>query len=255
MVKLVTAILSVAAILMLFGGCGSSEKETIYVYCDEVLSSSVTQIVSKFEKTSDYTVKLIVDPEDRVFRRMKLSNHADLYLSITPHLIEEATDFGLSKGGEEVAYVKPAMITAPLNPLEIDSFNALKEADIRFGINKQNTTLCVITKLLFEKNGYDWEEACQAVYLPAESEMELFEGIRNGMADVAIVWDMTAQQEDRIEYIEMVPGESVCMPVIAMKLDKSEHPQAVDDLIAFMQSPEAQEIWEEFGLSSSKEVN
>ena len=39
MIKLIAIILSVVAILAVFVGCDSSEKETIYVYCDDVLES------------------------------------------------------------------------------------------------------------------------------------------------------------------------------------------------------------------------
>ena len=218
-------------------------------------SPAATKVISKFEGTSGYAVKLISDPEDRVFRRMKLSKHADLYLSITPKLIERARDLDLSKDDEVVCLIRPALITAPLNPLEIDSVDKLKDVDIRLGIDKRDTTLGIITKQLFEKNGFDWEEVCQAVYLPAESETELVEGIRNGMIDVAVIWKMVAMEAERVEYVEIDPKENASLPVMAMELDKSEHPQAVADLIAFMKSPEGQKIWEKFGFTGLKEVD
>ena len=253
MIKPVTPFLLVIVILCAVTGCGSEKKGTLYVYCDELLEPAFTEIASQFEDASDYTVKLIFNPEDRAFRRMKLSNHADLFVSITPHLIEKTQNYGLSDCGEEICSITPTFITMALNPKNIASMSFFNEEDIRIGIDKgETTTLSTATRQLFEKNGFEWDEICQAIYLPAEDEATMIESIQNNGIDIGIIWTTTGKQQDRLNCVTIPENENVSLPIVAMKLKTTEHPEAVADLVKFMKSPEAQAVWEENGFSKTK---
>lgn len=254
-IKLIILILPIVAIGVTFCGCDSAPKETLYVYCDNVLSPAVTKVVSQFEKQSNYAVKLIFDPEDRAFRRMKLSKHADLFIAITPELIEKANAFELAKEQETVCNIVPILITAPLNPMEIDSVEVLRKQDsIRLGIVDPDTTFGKVTKEFFEKNGFDWEVVNQALHYPAENEAELFDAFSTSKIDLAVVWDVTARQYERITRVPIPPERNSRLPVVAMLLKKSEHPEAVSELYRFLKSPEAQTMWTESGLERSSNL-
>lgn len=247
MLKTVTFFLSIIAIFAVCFGCSSDEKGTLYIYCDEVLRPAVEKVVSEFQGESGYQIQLICDPEDRVFRRMKLSKHADLFISITPELIEQSLDLDMCIDDEKICGIMPVMITAPLNPLRIQSLSDLDEADLRIGVNNPDTTLGKMTRRLFEENGFDWEEVRQAIHYPSENEAALIETLQNSAIDVGLIWSMTALEAERIEYVTIDPDVNVNLSVVAMTLKKSEHPEAATDLVRFMKSPKMKEIWKKFG--------
>ena len=254
MMRPVVMILSMVAILAAIGGCSSESKGTLYVYCDKVLEPAMTEIVKKFESKSGYTVKLFCEQEDRACKQMMLSNHKDMYISMIPALVDQTVSLGLSKDPETICYIVPAMVTAPLNPREIDSLEDFRKADIRFGICQEDTFLGVTTQRLLKKNGFTGEDVHDLLHQLAPDEACLIQDIQESMIDVGIVWCITARHAERVGVAEITPGKNVRLPVVALELKKSEHPEVTTELREFMKSPEANAIWEKNGLEPCDEA-
>ena len=248
MMRPVVMILSMVAILAAVGGCSSESKGTLYVYCDKVLEPAMTEIVKKFESKSGYTVKLFSEQEDRACKQMMLSNHKDMYISMIPALVDQTVSQGLGKNPETICHIVPTMVTAPLNPRGIDSIEDFRKADIRFGICEEDTFLGETTRRLLEKNGFTGEEVHDLLHQLASDEACLIEDIQNSMIDVGVVWCITARHAERVGVAEITPRKNVRLPVVAMELKESEHPEVTAKLKEFMRSPEAGAIWEKSGL-------
>ncbi|MGD9128195.1 MAG: substrate-binding domain-containing protein [Planctomycetia bacterium] len=248
MMKSMPMILAIVLLFAAVGGCGSDSKGTLYVYCDQVIQPAIEKIVEEFQAKSGYQVELILDPEDRVFRRMKLSEHADLYISMVPSLVDRTISLGRSKKAVPICYMVPVMMTASLNPNGMDSIDDFKKADTRFGLCDEDTILGDTSKRILEKNDFPWKDAYPLLHLPARDEETLISSIHDCVINVAIVWGVTAQHADRVEVVKIPKRENVRLPIFALELTKSKHPEATAELVKFMKSPAANKIWKENGM-------
>ncbi len=85
---------------------------------------------------------------------------------------------------------------------------------------------------------------------------EVLNWIAEGSADVGVVYATDAATTDKVTVVASAPSGSLKVPVLypVAMLKKSASPKAAKEFLAFLKSPEAMAVFEQYGFAAYKDV-
>jgi len=260
-----------AAILPL--GCKSeaADDEALLCYVGGTMRPAMEKVVEAYKAKTGQEVLLDHGGSGHLLIRIEKEQRGDLYVCHDPFLtILEGK--GLGKG-ETVAQIVPSIVVAKGNPKGIHSLTDLGKEGVRLIVTDfEHSTLGHMLPTIFRRAGAEAEKKIRAnIATTVRSGGQAANAVVTGTLDAAIVWNAVAFL--RSENVDIIPIGPEHLPradidavtsatgkiwdismirVTVATLNCSKKQEASKKFLEFVTSPEAHQIFVDFGFTFPK---
>ena len=268
MKPLVSLLLVLALLCVLFTGCGPKEPAgEITVFAAASLTETLTELGSRYEAAHP-GVKLVFNFESsgKLMDQIVAGADCDLFLSAAPkqmNLLDAAQDEG--KNPERNDFVdgttrvdllenKVALAVPAGNPKNVNSFEdlakGLREGTLLLAMGGEGVPVGQYTQKLFAYFGLDEAALAEAGVLSyGENVKAVTTQVREGLVDCGVIYQTDAHSAGLT--VADTAAEEMCGRVVypAAVLKTAKNPEAARDFLAYLQSPEAGELFASVGFT------
>jgi molybdate transport system substrate-binding protein len=231
-----------AAILLLIASAVCADN--LIVLSAASTTDTMNEIGTLFAQKSGHTVQFSFGSSGALARQIQNGAPADLFLSANEKwmdelggkFIDDSTRIDLLKN--RLVLIAPKGRTVTLD----ERFSG------RLAIgNVESVPAGMYAKQVLEKKG--WLDALRPHLVSCDSVRNVLFFVERGETDAGIVYSTDAKISDRVEVASVFPEElhdPIRYP--AAVCQASKHPVASNAFLAFLQSPEASEIFKQYGF-------
>ncbi|MDE3021262.1 MAG: substrate-binding domain-containing protein [Pseudomonadota bacterium] len=230
----------------------------------------IKAVIRAWQKRYGGTVGLITLPSKRIaggivdggwiYRGRSFSMRPDVFGMIGTREIRKLKDAGLATVNVTYAHNELALIVAKGNPKHIHQIEDLARPNLHIMLpNPVDERIMKVYARKMLERFHLWKRlsggkdcaACQAghgVYFTSAHDLEIPEGVRNGRADVGLLWLTECQNalghRFNVSVVRLPPAQSLRgeLSYIAAEGSAIRHPAAARQFLKFLGSQEAQSI-------------
>ena len=250
--------LVLTSVLFLLAGLRASAQQTLTVAAAADLQPVMTEIVARFEKEADATVKLSFGSSGNFFAQIQNGAPYDLFFSADLEYPSRLQAAGLSKPGSLYVYATGKIVLWTRANSDIDAAQGLKAlADPHLQkiaiANPAHAPYGRAAEAALKNSGF-WDRVSSKLVL-GENIAQTAQFVESGNADVGIValsFVLAPALKDRGRYF-IIP-QSLYPPLQqgAVILKSTQHPDLARRFLAFMRSGEISSLLHEYGFSTSE---
>jgi len=249
---LASVLLLALMIVLLLDGNSTSEAGThLTMYCAAGIQPPIEELRSEYEQR--YGV--LVEPDYRgsgtLLSAIEVRRQGDLYLAADDSYIELARKHGLVAETFHLATMRPVIAFRQGNPKSITGIADLLRDDVRVGIaNPEAAAVGKITRKLLEEAGH-WADIQAKVAVTKPTVNSLANDLDIGSIDAAVIWDATANQHEKIDFVRVGLFDKAPRKVTLAVLASSTAPTAAIRFARFVASRDVgREHFEKFGFEA-----
>jgi molybdate transport system substrate-binding protein len=251
----VVAVVGLVALLTLNSnkdGKGSPQQR-LMMYCAAGVKPPVLKATAEFAKRYDVKVDLQYGGSGTLLSNLQVSKKGDLYLAADASFLDIAQGKGLIKESLPLATMKPVIAVQKGNPKGIKSLRDLLRKDVRLSLgNPDAASIGKQTKALLKAAGL-WDEIKaqveeRGVFKPTVPEVA--NDIKIGAVDAGIIWDVTANQYDDLEGIDVPEFDEAQKMITIGVVASSQHATLALRFARYLNSKEGNRIFNEEGYQA-----
>jgi len=240
-------------------GSGYQENEPveIIVFAAASMMDTLEEIAVLYKEVAPH-VTLVFNFDSSGTLKTQIENGAqcDVFISAAQRQMNELEQLGfvLEESRKDLLENKVALVVAPGNPMNINSFvslvSSLKSGDILLAIGNEDVPVGQYTQRIFEFFGLDEDDLARSGVLTYASNVrEVTTHVSEGSVDVGIVYATDAFSVG-LEIVDYATNE-MCGQVIypAAVLNVTANVEEAKAFLDYLSTPDAMTVFESVGFS------
>jgi len=232
---------------------------TLTVFAGSASMPALRDLGPAYEQKTGVKVEITSGGSGSVLTQLSQDHFGDLYIPGSDDFMDRAEkkDAVLRDTREILVYLVPVICVPKGDPKGIKSLEDLSRADVRMVIGDiDSVCLGAIAKDVLTEAGL-WEKVQPRIATYASSCEDTLSRLVMGEADAIIGWDVFAKQNpDKVESLRLTQKSARARNIPAAVIKWSKQPEKAKDLIEFLRSTEAKDIWTKYGYTvDSPEVS
>ncbi len=224
-----------------------TEGKELLVYSGAGLKNPMEKIKAEFEKEKGISINLIYAGSGQLLAQLEQSGKGDVFIVGSKPTYDAAVEKNLANDGVPVAHHTPVIVTAKGNPLGITGLNDLTKEGLRLALGEAESNAIGKTSVkMFEKAGID--DYKKNVVVETATVNELYQAMKSGNADAAIVTNDSAFGKEDLEIVKISDDQIIDQIITAGTLKTSEQNDASEEFIKFLTSDFGRNAFEETGF-------
>lgn len=221
------------------------------VYSGAGLKGAMEEIKAKYEAEKSAKLNIIYAGSGQLLAQLEMSGKGDVFVVGSKPTFDDAAKKGLTNEGKPVAFHTPVIVTQKGNPKNVKGLKDLAMDGLKVALGDPKANAIGKTSVkMFEKNKIEGVD--KNVVVKTATVNELYQAIKSGNADAAIVTRDGAVKQGDIEIIE-IPEDQIIDQIITMSTLKSaEDKEKAEDFMAYCLSEDSMKIWEKHGFKPAK---
>lgn len=227
------------------------ENQTLLVYSGAGLKNPMEKIKTEFETKTGAKLEMVYAGSGQLLAQLEQSGKGDIFIVGSKPTYDAAVEKGLANESVPVAHHTPVIITQKGNEKNIYGLKNLNQDGIKLALGDAEANAIGKTSVkMFEKAGItDYEKN---VVVKTATVNELYQAIKTGSVDAAIVTKDSAFGKDDLEIVEIEPEFLIDQVISIGTLKISENEELAQKLVEYMKSDSASFAFEEFGFKTVK---
>jgi len=230
----------------------ASAGGTLTVFAGSASMPALRELGPAYEKRAGVKVEVTSGGSGSVLTQFSQDHFGDLYIPGSDDFMDKAEkkDAVLKDTRSILVYLVPVICVPKGNPKGVRSLEDLSRENMRVVIGDVDAVcLGAIAKDVLTEAGL-WEKVQPRIATYASSCEDTLSRLVMGEADVVIGWDVFAKQNpDKVEAVPLTQQSARARNIPAAVIKWSKQPEKAKDLIEFLRSPEAKEIWTKYGYT------
>lgn len=228
-----------------------SENQTLLVYAGAGLKKPMEKIKDEFETKTGAKLEIVYAGSGQLLAQLEQSGKGDVFIVGSKPTYDAAIEKGLANESVPVAHHTPVIVTQKGNEKNIYGLKNLNQDGIKLALGDAEANAIGKTSVkMFEKAGItDYEKN---VVVKTATVNELYQAIKTGSVDAAIVTKDSAFGKDDLEIVEIEPEFLIDQVISIGTLKISENEELAQKLVEYMKSDSASFAFEEFGFKTVK---
>ncbi len=225
----------------------AKEETELLVYSGAGLKNPMEKIKEEFEKENGISLNLIYAGSGQLLAQLEQSGKGDVFIVGSKPTYDAAVEKNLANEGVAVAHHTPVIVTAKGNPLGIQGLEDLTKEGLRLALGEAESNAIGKTSVkMFEKSGI--EDYKKNVVVETATVNELYQAMKSGNADAAIVTNDSAFGKEDLEIVRISDDQIIDQIITAGTLKTSEQSEIAEKFIEFLTSDFGRTAFEETGF-------
>lgn len=227
------------------------ENQTLLVYAGAGLKNPMEKIKTEFESETGSKLEMVYAGSGQLLAQLEQSGKGDVFIVGSKPTYDAAVEKGLANEPTPVAHHTPVIITTKGNSKNITGLKDLNKDGIKLALGDPDANAIGKTSVkMFEKAGItDYEKN---VVVKTATVNELYQAIKTGSVDAAIVTKDSTLGKDGLEIIEIEPDYLIDQVISVGTLSTSENQDLSKNFVDFIKSDFGKSAFEEFGFKTVK---
>ncbi|WP_455257616.1 molybdate ABC transporter substrate-binding protein [Peptoniphilus asaccharolyticus] len=229
----------------------AEEKQALLVYAGAGLKKPIEEIKQEFETKMGVKLEIVYAGSGQLLAQLEQSGKGDVFIVGSKPTYDEAIKKGLANESVPVAHHTPIIITQKGNEKGIMGLKDLNKDGIKLALGDADANAIGKTSVkMFEKAGInDYEKN---VVVKTATVNELYQALKTGSVDAAIVTKDSAFGKDDLDIVEIEPKFLIDQVISIGTLKISENEELAQKLVDYMKSDTASSAFEKFGFKTVK---
>lgn len=230
----------------------SGARTTLYLYCGAGLRPMMDPVIDAYKKLQP---KIRIDVgyagSGCLLSQLVFSLRGDLYMPGEDFYLKQATDKGYITSQKAVGYFEPVLLVQKGNPKGIKTLADLTKPGLKVAIGEPDACAVGRAADAMLKQAQLLDEVSKNVVLKAGNVPELGNAVKLKSVDVAVVWNLTAEQyPDDCQSIAI--DKQFYKPSLAPigLLKFSKYPKEAQAFVDFLTGPEGQKLVKASGMTA-----
>ncbi len=245
--------LATVALIVLLSGCNRSARDNkVYV----LAASSTEQVFRELEEVFEsqhpgIDIVISTGPSNALAQQIINGSRANIFFSASPVWTSEIAQSDLTLQPIDIVGNQLVLVTSPQSEIQFESFQQFQEAvstnDWIVSIGGNNVPLGEYSQQALGKNLFELLVEQKRLVRGTDARSTLAY-VARGEVDCGLVYSTDARSADQVQLLLTIPADQHDEIVYSILNTNDLEPQATNEFLKFIKSPEARSIWEQAGF-------